>query len=91
MCWEICNHFKTALVSTEMCTVTSCMAGGAQVVLRVVLKWCSGGAQVVLRWCSGGAQVMLRTVWSSKALAMLKLELSLQQLVKLILGMMLTN
>lgn len=65
MCWEICNHFKTALVSTEMCTVTSCMAGGAQVVLR--------------------------TVWSSKTLAMLKLELSLQQLVKLILGMMLTN
>ena len=73
-------------------------SGGAQVVLRwcssgaqVVLRWCSGGAQVVLRWCSGGAQVVLRTVWSSKALAMLKLELSLQQLVKLILGMMLTN
>ena len=56
MCWEICNHLKTPLVSTGM---------------RMCDKLVSGAQN---------------SVQSPKALAVLKLELSLEQL-ELILGM----
>ena len=59
MCWEVCNHLKTPLVSTgmRMCKESDKLVSGAQ-----------------------------NSVQSPKALAVLKLELSLEQL-ELILGM----